>query len=269
MVSLFGTRSFDTPGLVGRFYDLKQSATKKNLGTNNEVYLKNVATFFAKGWDDNWLAKNFFTAPNRLSISQFLIPYMPAASAPASFEVKVAPSKWIAHYKGSVKAPFTGKFRFVAVADDWIYVRWNKKNVVGHMHSRDATGYLPRSAQGNPYGTGKRHPDTLQRSSAGIGGQAFAYGEWIDVKEGEYYPIEVAIGETPGGIFWAFLAYELKNERGKLCLFRMSRGVLDLAAFEEQARKLGGTGGVAARIDYSGGKYIWEPKMNSGFQGKR
>jgi hypothetical protein len=49
----------------------------------------------------------------------------------------------------------------------------------------------------------------------------YGTGSWNNVGKGAEYLMEIAVGETPGGVFEAYLCYETENEPGKLKLFRM------------------------------------------------
>ncbi|MDR1497981.1 MAG: hypothetical protein LBS59_06195 [Puniceicoccales bacterium] len=246
LVSLFGRSDFKAAGLIGTFYDFKQGPRGQQRGYNTGRFLNESRIFFQKNWDVSYLERTVFRAPQRLVISQFCIPTMGAAGAPKAFNVAVAPSNWIAHYKGIVTAPFTGKFRFVGSADDFMVVRWNKKNALG--------GFV-RSKQGNLYGEGKPHPDTLQVYPGRAPGWPLYCGPWLDVQAGGKYPMEVVIGEAPGSLFYAILCFEKKDERGKIYLFRMSAG----AQPDELNKKWIGT-----EFALDGGKYVWRPQRDRG-----
>ncbi|MDR3228073.1 MAG: hypothetical protein LBT53_01485 [Puniceicoccales bacterium] len=249
MVSFFGGRGFNTPGLIGTFYDLKQTAKGQWRGQNNGRYVGEARKFVRDGWRVAYMDTNFFRSRERLVISQFCIPNIPASQAPAAFNIKAKPSNWIAHYRGTVAAPFSGKFRFVGMADDWLIVRWGSRNVLEGGYDETL---FPRSKEGNKYGTGKPPPGIGDHYPVFPGVPTMKCGPWLTVSKGSKYPMEVAIGETPGGVFYAFLAFEREGERGKLYLFRMSGG------------KFTPTGKVAPGIDYSGGGMVWTPEMPRG-----
>ena len=141
-VSVFGSKTAIN-GLPGTFYDFKQNkagkptpmmggAPEKFGDPSNSaaigLYNKEVAEFFEKGFATSSLS-NVYRAPDTLLASQIFIPPCPATEAPKAYGVGelCKPSRWIAHYRGTVKAPQTGKFRFVGSGDDFLAVRWNRK----------------------------------------------------------------------------------------------------------------------------------------------
>ncbi|MDR1497980.1 MAG: hypothetical protein LBS59_06190 [Puniceicoccales bacterium] len=253
LVSLFGRSDFRTAGLIGTFYDFKQGPRGQQRGFNTGRFMNETRVFFQKNWDVSYLERTAFRAPQRLVISQFCIPNMSAAAAPKAFDSTAAPSNWLVHYKGVVTAPFTGKIRFVGGADDFMAVRWNKQNVLDFYGPYNPNRHVvPSSKQGNPYGPGKRHPDTLQTYPAVSPGWLLVCGPWLDVRAGSKYPIEVVFGEGPGSLFYSILCFEKKDDRGKFHLFRMSAG--------EQPNDIKGK--WLTDIDLTGGKYVWKPERD-------
>jgi hypothetical protein len=76
---------------------------------------------------------------------------------------------------------------------------------------------------------------------------------WLEVKEGSQYPLEIALGEEPGGEFYAYLAFEKATDKGNLHLFRMAGGKLP------EALTNGSMGEIPKNINLSGGDVIWTP----------
>ena len=120
-------------------------------------------------------------------------------------------------YRGTVAAPFSGKFRFVGSGDDTLAVRFNGKNVFDY-------GYIPATApiEGfkqalgaserltgdfrqcpmQPPVTFYQYPTTVNWNR-NIGGMAA--GPEIEVVTGREYPVEILICEGWGGLFAASL----------------------------------------------------------------
>ncbi len=238
-VGLFGGK-FGGEGLAGNFYDLKQYPTKDpspmmgpdpdNYNQANlpavRAYVKEVHEFVRNRWSESRLRK-FYRAPEQLYATQFFIPRSNASEAPKAYGVagQVKPSRWIAHYKGRVKAPVTGKFRFIGFGDDILVARWDNKvaldagydapsvDAVNVVHGDDPTREYPEFA-GRPSIPFFDYHGTVPNSNAA----KFRAGPWIDVRAGMDYPVEVIIGETPGGGFFALLGIEVstgKRENGQ------------------------------------------------------
>ncbi len=232
-VSVFGSKTA-VNGLPGTFYDFKQNKAGKptammggapekfgdpSNGAAIGLYNKEVAEFFEKGFAVASLS-NVFRAPDTLLASQIFIPPCPATEAPKAYGVdkECKPSRWIAHYRGAVKAPQTGKFRFVGSGDDFLTVRWNRKVALDSGYQQFLVGGE------NVYGDyGKKkcdetHPSTL--------GKPMRCGPWISITKDAEVPLEVVIGETPGGTFYAIVCIEVMAPNGKgegtLKLFRMT-----------------------------------------------
>jgi hypothetical protein len=138
---------------------------------------------------------DYFKAPNKLSATQFMIPDMPADEAPKAYgvEKEVKPAQWVAHYKGKVSPPKSGTYHFVGAADDVLIVRFGGKLVLDG--SWEQTSALKHGTiYHNGYGG---HPD-----------QGFPQGEAFRAEAGQWYDIDVVIGERPGGHFWTCLCIE-------------------------------------------------------------
>lgn len=243
LVSLFGVSGMSMPGLLGVFYDFKQDPRGNFKDPGRDAYISLVRGFMKSHWSETYLRARFFAAPEKLTLTHVFIPQIPAAEAPKAYNVtdKVKPSRWMAHYKGNVKAPVSGRFRFVGMADDWLVVRWNNAVVLDSGYDIVAQ---PDKHQGPPLRVSDTFPSKLPRP--------LRCGPWLNVTKGNDYPIEIAIGETPGGVFYAYLCYETENERGKLKLFRMDAAPLPDVIKNGDPR--------IPNLDMSGGGLVWAPK---------
>ena len=246
-VGLFGGK-FGGAGLTGNFYDLKQTSSQKatlmmgpdpeNIGPQNlpavKAYTKEVHEFVRNGWSESRLRK-FFRAPEQLMATQFFIPRTSASAAPKAFGVEglVKPSRWIAHYKGRIRAPVDGKFRFVGFGDDLLVVRWDNKvaldagydapsvDAVNVVHGDDPFREYTEFA-GKPKIPFFDYHGIVPNSNAA----RLRAGPWIDVRAGMDYSMEVIIGETPGGGFFSLLGIEVstgKREGGQFLGERRTR----------------------------------------------
>lgn len=224
-VSIFGTKGGigENFGIVGTFYDFKQNKAGKptaamgdptNQGAKSngpavEVYKKEVHKFLVTSrWNVSALSDKF-SAPDTLWAAQIFIPIMPADIGPKAYGVEktVKPSRWIAHYKGAVKMPQTAKFRFVGMGDDILAVRWDSKVVLDSGYDRLITGGTDLYPGFGKQKYTETHPSKL--------GQPLRCGPWVTATAGQNVPIEIVIGETPGGLFCAFLFFEVADGAGK------------------------------------------------------
>jgi hypothetical protein len=235
-VGLFGAK-FGSPGLTGTFYDLKQDDDRKPtemMGSAPErfgdpgnagavrLFVKQAHDFVDARWSEQKL-RGFYQAPEKLVASQFFIPRRSANAAPEAYGVgsQVRPSRWLAHYEGRIKAPVTGKFRFVGFGDDILVVRWDNKVALDAGYdapSVDAATVVHGNTPVRVYDdfSGKpKIPFIDYHGAPPGGGPPFRAGPWIDVVAGSTYAMEVLVGETPGGIFYCYLGIEVATGQKK------------------------------------------------------
>lgn len=206
MGTLFGMVSGEGNRLCGHIYDYTQTKDSRPSQFANDYSQSNnlpwmrpqVTRFIESGWNERTLER-YFRGPQQLFVHQFFIPQSVDSTAPKAFgaEGKMKGSAWIAIYKGSVQSPVTGEIRFCGNADNFLVVRFNRKNVL--MFD---CGNRPSPTSSVP---GMRTPASV--------------GEWIKVREGSWYDMNVLIGDA-GGLFSAALFYERKGEGGRRYLFR-------------------------------------------------
>jgi hypothetical protein len=219
-INFFGLRS-GKGGLVGTFYDLKQTPDRKptrmmgdasedtgkfnTRSKENMEYLENVRDF-ARVFSESRLSR-YYRAKQQLVTYQILIPPMSAGGAPAAFSVEkeVKPRRWLVHYRGTVIAPRDGQFRFVGRCDDILVVRCNGRNVLD--------GSFPV------------YQVDREMNEETVGETAKANkGKWIHLNKDQEIDLEIVIGETPGGSFWGYLLIEEKGvpaPAGGLPLFQV------------------------------------------------
>ncbi len=223
----FGMIDPNANALEGIFYDLKQTSDRKPTNmTDDEMRLK-VRDIVGKGFKEKEF-KDYYRASQKLYQTKFHMPFMSAEAAPAAFncEKEVQPRRWIVVYRGMVKAPKSGRFRFVGAGDDLLVVRFNNRTVFDygytlgctgtHMYGRaadvDGTNDVPELAKDIRRSGPMRVPiefykyETSPNYNDNIGG--FAVGPDFQVKEGSSYPVEILIGEIPGGYFGVSLLIE-------------------------------------------------------------
>ena len=192
-ISFFGLRTQGTSALVGTFFDLKQDKNRKPTGMNPGLYAKEVLAFVKAGWAASHFSK-YYKGPDPLYATQVFTPNIPADLGPQAFglEKEVKPSLWLVLYKGSVTAPESGTFHFVGAGDDVMLVKFNGRLVLDRGWTF-GTGWKPVANYDYGFSTIKN---------------GFAKGDGCQVEAGHVYPIEVLIGEQPGGLGYASLLME-------------------------------------------------------------
>lgn len=223
--------------LEGTFYDLKQtkSGAKTGIEPANQVQVVEALAEFLKNWNASSLGK-YYSSPQKLYASNFYLPTASANYAPVAYQCKdrVKPSAWLAIYRGRVRAPESGTYRFIGTGDDFLAVRFNRQLVL------DAGYRLPTI-----YEKGKKtwHVSKAgdlkgfqERIKSGRDSQRKEYefinsikecrvwndelggliaGKPFKVEEGKAYPIEILISEIPGGLFGFVLFIEKADANGK------------------------------------------------------
>jgi hypothetical protein len=201
-VNPFGERNItDSTALIGYMYDLKQTAARKPskfaADTARQDFLDFVKRFVSGGCNPALLSP-YYKVQQPIGNYQIFIPKMNADEAPKAFNAEryVAPKRWLILYTGTFIAPVSGTFRFVGLADDVLVVRLNGRTVQdGSL--MPASG-VRREILGRPYVI--EHPFY----------QMYA-GEWFELEKDKAYPLEILVGENPGGQFAAYLQIQQKG----------------------------------------------------------
>jgi len=198
-VPFFGFRESKGGGsLVGKFYDLKQTKDGKPSNLDQEKGYPREIADFVSGWNESNFAK-YFTGPNPLYTSQIFIPKIDAEQGPRAFNLsRVQPKMWVIHYKGNVIPPESGTYRFVGMGVDLLVVRFNGRVVL------DCGPTTPSGKETRQYYAF----DGLQMKSDMPWYKGLGRGDTFQVNAGESYPMEVLMGEWPGGDFKAWLLLE-------------------------------------------------------------
>lgn len=217
-IPFFGLRTGD--GFQGTFYDLKQTNSKRPTGMTPEKYSQEVRRFVMGGWNESIFSR-YFKAPDPLYTRQVFVPFIWATEGPKAFglEKLVQPMMYVVVYKTTVIPPYSGNIRFVGKGDDLMVVRFDG-NVMLEWDQPDAG----KMSNWKPHDKAYDYPFT--------NGMGVMPGDWIDVQAGRSYPMEVLIGERPGGTSSAYLFIEkrdgqyAKNDKGApiLPVFQLAGG---------------------------------------------
>lgn len=191
--SLFGARSSTAPGLVGTFYDLKQTNKRKPTEVGQKEYEEEVSEFI-RSWSPTKLNR-FFRAPMPLVTSQIFTPIINADLAPKAFGVEkdVEPSRWLAWYRARVSPPKSGTFHFVGGGDDVLFVRFNGKLVLNGSWRLESD---KNTNEGSYDYSFSKIPN------------GFKKGTGFRAEKGQFYDLDILIGELPGKFFFADLLIE-------------------------------------------------------------
>lgn len=304
-----GSNQAGGSALVGTFYDLKQAgrgrsrkpsaaALKKEDGTlsiQRDKYYETIAHFVNKGWSTGQLSR-YFESPQKLYASCFYLPSARARYAPIAYQMGDSrkpenqwvcqPGGWCVVYRGKVRAPKTGKFRFIGTGDDYIAVRFDRKLVLSagyrlftHYDVRVKGG--PKFAFSEPAAREKFLKDVragldfahkgyelistvpgCERWNRELGG--LTAGREFSVREGAVYDIEILLAEE-GGYFGCVLFIEDitdgKNSGARQYdLFRTNFSAPDareVSRMLQEADSFDGDPAKAQAIPYNEDSYIW------------
>jgi|GEM_PF-1149945 len=202
-ISFFGLRGKNENVLKAKFYDLKQTNTKKPSKPMTGADFVELVKKFVKdnSWRESYLSK-FYCAPAPLFSARIYVPMDQSNAAPKAFGVEneVSPFFWLLHYKGKFRALKKGTFRLVGCGDNVLVVRLNNKNVLDG--SGDKSPAIDPSANSNP--------QELLGMACSDGWQLKA-GQWFTANQGQTFNIEIIAGDAEGGLFSAFLFVEEKG----------------------------------------------------------
>ena len=157
--------------------------------------------FFSRNWDTSVLER-FYKSPDPMTAYQILIPRASQDDALIAFgvEKEVKPNRFLIHYKGTVTAPKDGSYRFVVSIDNGVLaIRFDGRNVFGQLSLLIKGDRFPKI----PY-------DRDKESHLGRDARP---GEWMSLRAGSKYPIEIFMtvgGQTFGDGFKCVLQMEEK-----------------------------------------------------------
>ena len=231
-MSPFGMLEPANNALIGTFYDLKQDRNRRptNVGEAtafNDIVDKSreiLHDFVKRGWNERDFAK-YYQAPQKLYQTKIFMPSMGADEAPKAFncEKEVQGSRWVVVYRGVVRPPKTGKFRFVGAGDDVLAIRFAGKMVFDYGYESATAniglnGKASKLKDDNDRDWKRLRRDMAMPSPVEIRPQGsarivkdlggLAVGPEFEVNAGTDYPIEILISEIPGGFFAAYLMIE-------------------------------------------------------------
>ena len=230
--TVFGAASANKNALVGTFYDLKQTKNRKPTEIGEATKFDDMvnktrdvlSNFVKQGWNERSLS-NYYQAPQKLYQTRIAMPSMAAEAAPKAFncEKEVTGSRWVVIYRGVVRPPKSGKFRFVGAGDDVLVVRFNGQNIFDygyesataniklHRHLAQLTSNTDKEWKKSRRDLAMPEPIEVRNYPTGaltkdLGG--LAVGKEFEVTGDKDYPIEILVSEIPGVYFCAYLMIE-------------------------------------------------------------
>ncbi|NJK92075.1 MAG: hypothetical protein HC904_09760 [Blastochloris sp.] len=212
-INPFGSKGSASDAMIGHLYDFKQGPDRstndmsqteaegpgmKIMDPSNGLYDQALRKF-AGSWNPRHL-ETFYRSTQSLSAYQIFIPRIDARAAPEAFGLaqEVKPKRWAVLYRVNIEPPVSAKYRFVGCADDVLAVKIGNKTVL------DA-GLTAVNVESNQ---SKDRDEVVGK----ILGWPMRAGNWINMSVGTTYPMEILIGERPGGKFFATLLVQRSDE---------------------------------------------------------
>lgn len=253
--------------LKGTFYDLTKTVKgEEGLVVKSSCWVSPEYCTETKKWvmGDYSGLKRFASSPAK----DFTHLHFPCVSCVGGAEIfgvssDMSQNSWAVVYRGRVKAPTSGRFRFVCAADDLMSIRFdnnlvleagyciptmyedemgNKRNGEGLVNFVDICRQLRDRMQGDN-GAGKLHegysvlrPKETSRYNSDFGG--LIVGKEFNVQAGRSYPIEILFVNVAGNT-QASLLLRNEAEPDSLQLFRVSGDMPDRAKMVDNLRKKG------------------------------
>ena len=237
--------------LQGNLYDLRRNCPA------GHAY-NGVLARFLHSWDEAALAP-FCRSAAKQHAAYFYQPSVRSTYAPKAFHCEDVSQHggWVCVYRGRVRAPKSGKFRFIGTGDDFIAVRFGRQKVLeaGYLHPSmwqedNPNAALTHGSANAPGGgwqkfwddvkAGKhkdfagyeliRNVPNMSRWNAELGG--LTAGKAFEVQEGQVYPIEIAVGDRGGMMGFVLLIEDVSDNKAAdgsgLDLFRTNFSRPDL-----------------------------------------
>ena len=225
-INVFGSGQSIGNDFIGTFYDLKRNRAGRGIPMDPYAYVALLRKFVRGGWNSSDLAR-YYRSPKNLYATTFAAPGILSVLAPESFgEPDVVGYCWMVHYEGQLVHKDGITFRFRGVGDNVLVAR-----VDGRVVLSACTGGWGEPTIGDPWQTSSA--DSYKYI---MGWKPVVVGDWITLEPGVPLEMEVMLGESIGGAFYAMLAVEEqgveypKGPQGNpiLPIFKTAKPSLDL-----------------------------------------
>lgn len=271
-----GSKKKVESSFCGRFWDLKRnnSGNDSRIKEDNMAVLALESKFFNKGWSASDFS-NFLESKEKLYATSFYMPNCMDQEAARAYDPtgkqKLSKSRWVAVYRAKVKAPKTGRFRFVGAGDSILAVRFDGKNVLAcgfhDLQKNVWNGLHVGVTPGCVKGRDLYAYEGCEFWNDQFGG--FAAGEPFDVKKGNWYEMQVLVSEIGGGMFgFCLLVDDMTEEGSKMTkdgkplfqLFRTNFDAPEAKTFYESIRFAPDDEESKVNPPYDEDSMIWEAK---------
>jgi hypothetical protein len=204
-VSVFGSGQSIGNDFLGTFYDFKRDRQGRGIPMEKEYFVNEVARLVRSGWDTSFLAK-YHASARKLYATSIMVPATRSMLGPRAFGEQTGGWCWLVHYKGQLVYPEDIRFRFWGMGDDILVVRVNGKVVLNACwHEQGGQTYITTIG-------GSWDSSSADDARFWYGNNLARVGDWIDLKGGVPFDMEVIIGEVPGGTFSAMLTVQVEGE---------------------------------------------------------
>lgn len=211
---------------LGTFWDFKRTKDGKDsqYGAKNPYASPEVLAlegrFFTKYWD-LVIFSPYYRAKQRLYATCFYMPNCLDKEACHAYDpdgkMGLKETRWAALYRARVRAPESGRFRFVGVADSVMAVRFNGQNVLSCGLHDLITATMNRWVP-DTYPEANKGRELIAYASCDVWNDSmggFVAGEPFTVKKGEWYDMQVLISEIGGRGFGFCLLIEYLDENNE------------------------------------------------------
>lgn len=203
-VSLLGGTESVSVGndFTGTFYSFSYDRLGNEAKFNKEDMLHK---FHENDWNP-YTFSQIYRAPQKLYTTHFVMPPFRSIIGPRSFGINdpnFNPEDWTVLYTGKIASPKDGRFRFWGQADEYIFVRINKKVVLKSTWE---------FSDGLMVNWNSESDESLKYY---MGNSGAVVGDWFEMKAGEPVLMEVLIGDRAkdgGGLASFLLAIEDGDE---------------------------------------------------------
>lgn len=223
-------KTFNTERLLkGCIFDLKRGSDGKELATvlhgdakRRMSRLHKALEILDRSWNIRALEKIYYKADRVLYNPRIFIVNEEGKGLDAKLATEAfadddgkapfpAPG-WLCYYEGFFKVPEDGEYRFVGMGDDALLVAVNRKTVFYAFWPGEGHGPAVRCQDDwEP----KNHCGKSGTDARNIGihdqRKTLFKGSWLKLRSGRSYRIQIALGESAGGLAGACLGLQKKG----------------------------------------------------------